>query len=29
MDTNLLTFAGVILALGIIAVFIYKKGQQP
>ena len=28
MDTNLLTFAGVILALAIIAVFIYKKGQQ-
>ena len=29
MDTNLLTFAGVILALAIIGVFIYKKGQQP
>jgi|CXWK01.1.fsa_nt_gi LPXTG-motif cell wall-anchored protein len=29
MDTNLLTFAGVILGLAIIAVFIYKKGQQP
>ncbi len=28
MDTNLLTFAGVILGLAIIAVFIYKKGQQ-
>ncbi|WP_413936810.1 hypothetical protein [Nitrospira sp. BLG_1] len=29
MDTNLLTFAGVILGLAIIAVVIYKKGQQP
>jgi hypothetical protein len=28
MDTNLLTFAGVILALIITAVVIYKKGQQ-
>ena len=29
MDTNLLTFAGVILGLVIAAVVIYKKGQQP
>jgi len=29
MDTNLLTFAGVILGLAIMAVVIYKKGQQP
>ena len=29
MDTNLLTFAGVMFALVIAAVVIYKKGQQP
>ncbi len=29
MDTNLLTFAGVILGLVITAVVNYKKGQQP
>lgn len=29
MDTNLLTFAGVILGVAIIAVVVYKKGQQP
>lgn len=29
MDTSLLTFAGVMFALLIVAVVIYKKGQQP
>ena len=29
MDTNLLTFAGVMFALVIAAVVIYKESQQP